>query len=146
MCKPISRAEDTRRKNALVNGIKAGKSLQAIARELAINPGSVHWILKKHRIDVLALSPNGKRVHGNCKGLRAPRPTTTAGRLAARQTTYNLGSKTEDWQTADPSQFPDDIITEAQRMLKCDQRHAAWLLSCPKGGNASGWRGGSAIG
>lgn len=110
-----------------------------IAKELGISIAALTNYMSYHGIK----SANGK---GRPKK-EAYRPTTTAGRLAARQTTYNLGNKTDDWQTADPAQFPDDIITEAHRVLKCDQRHAAWLLSCPFGGNAYGVRkGGGSIG
>lgn len=146
MGRNLPEVESLRRRERIVAGLRAGKSLNTIGREMGVNPGSVYWLLKKYNLDVAALSPDGKRVHGNSKAVRSRRPTTTAERLAMRKTQYNLGSKTERWQTADPAQFPDDIITEAQRLLNCDRAHAAWVLSCPSGGNAHGWRGGSAIG
>lgn len=146
MGRNLPEVESLRRRERIVSGLRSGKSLNSIGREMGINPGSVYWMLKKYNLDVVALSPRGKRVHGNSKAAKAPRPTTTAGRLAMRKMQYNLGSKSERWQVADPAQFPDDIITEARRMLGCDSRHAAWVLSCPQGGNAHGWRGGSAIG
>lgn len=57
----------------------------------------------------------------------------------------------EPWQQADPSQFPDDIITEAVQRFGMDAKHASWVLSCPRDNNpvrrsAIGHRGGSAIG
>lgn len=130
---------DTAKRVALVRErVASGFWNIDIAKELGVTVAAITNFMSYHGIK--AAHGRGRKKQGT------KRPTTTAGRLAARQTTYNLGSKTETWQTADPSQFPDDIITEAQRMLKCDQRHAAWLLSCPRGGNAHGWRGGSAIG
>lgn len=47
-----------------------------------------------------------------------------------------------------PQPLPE--LTEAQlemaRRLDITPDRLAWLLTCPRGGNAAGWRGGSAIG
>lgn len=139
MPKPMNKEQRAARLALVKRRVAEGFYATQIAKELGVSRAAVSIFMSYHGIK----SKHGK---GWPKGRPRSRPTTTAGRLAARQTTYNLGSKTETWQTADPNQFPDDIITEAQRMLRCDQRHAAWLLSCPRGGNAHGWRGGSAIG
>lgn len=52
----------------------------------------------------------------------------------------------QDWQVADPSAHEPELIARAMQMLGCTAQRAAWLLSCPRGGKAHGWRGGAAIG
>lgn len=188
MPKHLSEEASVNRRDAIIAGLKAGKTLFAISQEMRLNAGSVYWIVKKYGLDpktgtvqirkhniltdeeharrrdkmaaLLAKGLSAKEVadkvgmaygtvHHFLKkyGLsgKVKRPTTTSGRLAVRKHVYQYGG-IEKWQVADPNQFPDDIITEAVRMIGCDRQHAAWVLSCPWGGNAHGWRGGAAIG
>ena len=49
------------------------------------------------------------------------------------------------WQNADPSGLTADQLDHALRMGIKPSRYA-WLLTCPKGGNAVGWKGGNSIG
>ena len=58
---------------------------------------------------------------------------------------YSLGTEPEDWQVSDPAAHDPALLAEARRLLNCSDRHAAWVLSCPKTGNATGWNGGNSI-
>ena len=49
------------------------------------------------------------------------------------------------WQNADPSGLTPDQLDQAMRLGIKPSRYA-WLLLCPRGGNAVGWRGGNTIG
>ena len=48
-------------------------------------------------------------------------------------------------ERADPSVLTPEQIVHAFRVGITPDRYA-WLLQCPKGGNAIGWKGGNAIG
>ena len=138
----ICKRESEHRLALVKERVAAGFWSTDIAKELGLTVAAMTNYMSYHGIKS-ARGPGRPK-----KG--AFRPTTTAARLAARKTEYNV-TTSEPWQKADPAQFPDDIITEAQRMLRCSPQHAAWVLSCPKDFNPQhrsriGNRGGSAIG
>ena len=105
--------------------IAKGVTIRALSERWGIQREAAKQFLRRHRVKGVP------RAIGRPKGSKAAN--------------MKIVGNEPEWQNADPSALTDDQRDAALRMGISYTRFA-WLLQCPKGGNAVGWSGGNSIG
>ena len=115
----ISNAEAEERLAKCLTLLSQGMSVTQIAERTAIKRTTLHRFLCRH---------------GAIK---------TTGKDKARR----ISAAADNWgkERLDPSHLTEDQLAQAKRFGITPGRYA-WLLTCPKGGNPLGWKGGNSIG
>lgn len=105
--------------------ISSGVTIRALSERWGIQREAAKQFLRRHRVKGIP------RAKGRPKGSHAAN--------------MKIVGNEPSWQNADPAALTDDQKDAALRMGISLSR-MAWLLQCPKGGNAVGWSGGNSIG
>lgn len=122
-------------------GAKNKATLALVEKAKAAAPGTLAHIAK-------AIGRTEAQAYGFLYGQHLLYLVTDIGHKARSVETTRL-AKPAAAQAHDTPTMPPDIDEDALRralIAGIEPARLHWLLSCPRGGNAHGWRGGSAIG